>query len=91
MRYRLAAAVSTTRTPNGGAVLLNTRTGRLYALNPTGAAILTALREGGGDPDRAITALADTHAADRARLADWVHAVVTALRTHGLLDQGTAR
>lgn len=49
-RYRLADQVTSTPTPDGGSVLIDVARDRVYALNPTAAALLCTLVEGPGGP-----------------------------------------
>ncbi|MGX2998863.1 PqqD family peptide modification chaperone [Streptomyces sp. JNUCC 64] len=85
MTLTLAARVSRTDTEDGGAVLLDRRTGRYVQLNPTGATTLTLLLE----HDRATTVetLAHRHPEAAPRIADDVDAFVARLTARGLVTR----
>lgn len=72
-----------------GAVLLDTRAGRLVGLNPTGAAIWDRLRAG-ADAEQIAGELAACYDVDRDRARADVLGVITTLLERGLLNTGTA-
>lgn len=83
MGVQIRADVSTAETEYG-AVLLDERSGRYWQLNPTGAVIVRTLLAG-GDPAQAVTALTGEFDVDDAQAARDVTALVTQLRSAGLV------
>jgi hypothetical protein len=82
--YVVPGHVIAASTPEGE-VLLNTETGQYHFLNPTGEAVLAALRQGTPLPDAAARIAADTGADTDRVLAD-ARAFVEALRARGLVE-----
>ncbi|MFS8100748.1 lasso peptide biosynthesis PqqD family chaperone [Lentzea alba] len=80
---RLRADVSVADT-DYGQVLLDERTGRYWQLNPTGVVVVRALLDG-ADENAAVTALTSTYEVEEAQAREDVTALVTGLRTAGLV------
>ena len=85
MSYRLGSHVSVIDT-DGGTVLLNQRTGRYWQLNPTGAAVLQALRDGSGIDD-AVRRLVAVYPAAADRVAGDVAALTESLLAAGVIER----
>lgn len=71
-----------------GAILLDTRAGRLVGLNPTGAVIWDRLRAG-ADAEQITGELAACYDVDRDRARADVLGVIAAMLDRGLIKTGT--
>jgi hypothetical protein len=74
---------------DGEAVLINLETGNYYSLNPVGAEIWSAIRDGAG-PEDAAAALAARYDGDPARIATSVAAFFRDLLGEGLIAAADA-
>ncbi len=76
---------------HGEAVVLHLRTGRYFAANATGTALLRALAApDGATVEGLVEGLVQVHGVDRPRAAADVDAWLARLRAAGLLADGTA-
>lgn len=82
--YRLSPHVSLTRTPEGGGILMNTQSGTLYALNPTAATILTAVRASEGSVSDALTMLATE---GQPQASEWTQNLMQDLQRRRLMQE----
>ena len=80
LRYRLADHVTSTPMPDGGSVLTDGARNRLYALNPTAAALLSTIVAGPGGPMPDIV--------ERIARQDYVQAVSWAEHLRAALVRG---
>jgi len=81
MRLRDDVSVADT---DYGQVLLDERTGRYWQLNPTAVIVVRVLLDG-GDENAAVSQLTSTCEVDSERARQDVSALVTGLRTAGLV------
>lgn len=69
-----------------GAVLLDTKSGEYWQLNPPAALITRTLLDG-GDADEAIRQVTDHFDVDAARATTDVHALIDGMRTAGVIQK----
>ncbi|MFD8826505.1 lasso peptide biosynthesis PqqD family chaperone [Streptomyces sp. NPDC059605] len=69
-----------------GAVLLDSKSGQYWQLNPTGAVIVRTLLDGGG-PDEAIRRITAHFEVETERAATDVHALIDAMRSAGVVEK----
>ncbi|MGH3812650.1 MAG: PqqD family protein [Pseudonocardiaceae bacterium] len=86
---RIPEVIKSVVSPDG-AVLLDTRAGRVVGLNPTGAVIWDRLRAG-ADAEQIAGELAARYDVDRDRVRADVLGVISTLLDRGVLDAGTTR
>jgi hypothetical protein len=84
IRYQLGPHVSLSRTPDDQAVLVNERSGKLYALNRTAMAVLTAMQADDGDIKEAIDSL---DAPNHGDAEEWTRNLLRELQRHHLLQE----
>lgn len=70
-----------------GGVLFETRSEKVFCLNPTGAAVVREIEAGGG-PDEIAARLAQRYEGTDDGIAREVQVFIDALRERGLLDDG---
>jgi hypothetical protein len=88
LRYRLADHVTSTPMPDGGSVLTDVAHNRVYALNPTAAALLTTLVAGPGGPMPAIVERIARQ--DYTQAVSWTeHLTVTLIRGRLIREAGS--
>ena len=68
-----------------GAMLLNTRDGQMYGLNPAAAVFCAALREG-ADRETATRSVLETFDAEETVIRADLQALITELHAHRLLE-----
>ncbi|MFG3409906.1 lasso peptide biosynthesis PqqD family chaperone [Streptomyces sp. NPDC048142] len=69
-----------------GAVLLDTKSGEYWQLNPPGAVIVRTLLDGEG-PDEAIRRVTGSFEVESDRAAADVHALIEAMRSAGVVEK----
>ncbi|GGS36102.1 MULTISPECIES: lasso peptide biosynthesis PqqD family chaperone [Streptomyces] len=69
-----------------GAVLLDTKSGQYWQLNPPGAVIVRTLLDGEG-PDEAIRRVTDRFDVETERATTDVHALIEAMRSAGVVEK----
>ncbi|UYQ62904.1 lasso peptide biosynthesis PqqD family chaperone [Streptomyces peucetius] len=69
-----------------GAVLLDTKTGEYWQMNPSAATAARALLDG-GDTDDAVRRVTDHFEVDTERAADDVRALIAAMRSAGVVQE----
>jgi hypothetical protein len=69
-----------------GAVLLDTKTGHYWQMNPSAATAAQALLDG-GDADDAVRRVTDHFDVDTARATDDVRALIEAMRSAGVVQE----
>lgn len=75
-----------TPTTTGALVLLNTRSGRMFQLNPTGASAWNALVVGGGDIQAAARALAQRYGQPYLQVLDDLERLIQRLVDASLVE-----
>jgi len=69
-----------------GGVLFETRSEKVFALNPTASAIVREIARDGSDESALVARLTDSYNGSRAAIATEVAAFVGDLRSRGLLE-----
>ncbi|MGW7357712.1 lasso peptide biosynthesis PqqD family chaperone [Streptomyces sp. NPDC054802] len=85
MNLRNRPYLTVTRTEYG-AVLLDTKTGQYWQMNPSAATAAQALLDG-GDAEDAVRRVTDHFDVDTARAADDVRALIEAMRSAGVVRE----
>ncbi|MCX4502917.1 MULTISPECIES: lasso peptide biosynthesis PqqD family chaperone [Streptomyces] len=85
MKLRNRQYLTVTQTEYG-AVLLDTKSGQYWQMNPSAAAAAQALLDGGDAAD-AVRSVTEQFDVDEARAADDVRAMIEAMRSAGVVQE----